>query len=175
MTEEQPGRVEHIHIAEVEGGPVRALASVEATAGVGLAGDRYARGEGFWPGAAGRAQGALPQESRDLTLIEAEAIDDLRVHGITLEPGESRRNITTRGVRLNELVGKEFTIGEVRARGTELCEPCTHLVALTGKPLLKPLVHRGGLRADLLTSGRIKVGDAIVPVRTADPLPTAPG
>ena len=123
MTAEQPGRVEHIHIAEVEGGPVRALASVEAIAGVGLAGDRYARGEGFWPD---------DGESRDLTLIEAEAIDDLGAHGITLDPGESRRNITTRGIRLNELVGKEFTIGGVRARGTDLCEPCTHLVAMTG-------------------------------------------
>ena len=163
MNEEQPGRVEHIHIAEVEGGPVRALASVEATAGVGLAGDRYARGDGFWPD---------DGESRDVTLIEAEAIENLAEHGITLEPGESRRNITTRGIRLNELVGREFTIGGVRARGTELCEPCTHLVAMTGKPLLKPLVHRGGLRADLLTSGPISVGDAIL---VASPLPTAPG
>jgi MOSC domain-containing protein YiiM len=166
MTAEQPGRVEHIHIAEVESGPVRALTSVEATAGVGLAGDRYAKGKGFWPD---------DGESRDLTLIEGEAIDDLAGLGITLEPGESRRNITTRGIRLNELVGKEFTIGEVRARGTDLCEPCMHLVALTGKPLIKPLVHRAGLRADLLTSGRISVGDAIVPVPAADPLPTAPG
>jgi len=171
MSEEQPGRVEHIHIAEVEGGPVRALASVEATAGVGLAGDRYARGDGFWPD---------DGESRDVTLIEAEAIENLAEHGITLEPGESRRNITTRGIRLNELVGREFTIGGVRARGTELCEPCTHLVAMTGKPLLKPLVHRGGLRADLLTSGPISVGDAISEVRPARArrgraLPTAPG
>ena len=171
MSEEQPGRVEHIHIAEVEGGPVRALASVEATAGVGLAGDRYARGDGFWPD---------DGESRDVTLIEAEAIENLAEHGITLEPGESRRNITTRGIRLNELVGREFTIGGVRARGTELCEPCTHLVAMTGKPLLKPLVHRGGLRADLLTSGPISVGDAIEPAgparaRRGRALPTAPG
>ncbi len=172
MSDQLRGRVEHIHIAEVEGGLVRALASVEAVAGVGLAGDRYAKGAGFWPD---------DGESRDLTLIEAEAIDDLAAHGITLEPGESRRNITTRGIRLNELVGKDFTIGGVRARGTDLCEPCMHLVALTGKPVIKPLVHRGGLRADLLTSGPISVGDAIVAVRpararrVADPLSTAPG
>jgi len=163
MSEEQPARVEHIHIVDIEGGRVRALTSVEAIAGIGLAGDRYAKGEGFWPD---------DGESRALTLIEAEAIDGLLADGITLEPGESRRNITTRGIRLNELVGKEFTIGGVRARGTELCEPCTHLVALTGKPLLKPLVHRGGLRADLLTSGRISVGDTIA---VTSPLPTAPG
>jgi len=145
--------VEHIHIAETKGAPVRALASAEGVAGVGLVGDRYARREGFWP--------AENQEGRDLTLIEAEAVESLRESGIDLAPGESRRNVTTRGVRLNELVGKEFWIGEVLARGTELCEPCTHLVALTGKPLIKPLAHRGGLRADLLTSGRISVGDRI--------------
>jgi MOSC domain-containing protein YiiM len=164
VSDVERGQVEHIHIAEVEGGRVRALTSVEAIAGVGLAGDRYAKGKGFWPD---------DGESRDLTLIEAEAVEDLLAHGIVLEPGESRRNITTRGIRLNELVGKEFTIGGVRARGTELCEPCTHLAALTGKPLIKPLVHRGGLRADLLTSGRIRVGDAI---GVANPLATtAPG
>ena len=78
-----------------------------------------------------------------------------------LDPGESRRNLTTRGVRLNDLVGKEFWIGDVLALGIELCEPCTHLVALTGKPLIKPLAHRAGLRADLLTTGRISVGDRI--------------
>ena len=144
--------VEHIHIADVQGGPVRALASVEAVAGVGLTGDRYARRAGFW---------ADDNVSRDVTLIEAEAVEALQGSGIDLAPGESRRNLTTRGIRLNDLVGREFWIGEVRARGTKLCEPCTHLVALTGKPLLKPLAHRGGLRADLLTSGRIAVGDRI--------------
>ena len=141
MNEEQPGRVEHIHIAEVEGGPLRALAAVEATAGVGLAGDRYAKGEGFWPD---------DGESRDVTLIEAEAIENLAEHGITLEPGESRRNITTRGIRLNELVGKEFTIGGVLARGTELCEPCTTLestrivFSLSGR-LRNPAMFAGGI------------------------------
>ena len=100
-------------------------------------------------------------DSCDLTLIEAEAVEGLAASGITLDPGESRRNLTTRGVRLNDLVGKEFWIGDVLALGVELCEPCSHLVALTGKPLIKPLTHRAGLRADLLTSGRISVGDRI--------------
>ena len=152
--------VEHIHIAETKGAPMRALTSAEAVAGVGVVGDRYARRQGFWP--------AENQESQDLTLIEAEAVESLLALGIELAPGESRRNVTTRGVRLNELVGREFWIGEVLARGTELCEPCTHLVALTGKPLIKPLTHRGGLRADLVTSGRISVGDRIA---VKDPLP----
>lgn len=135
---------------------MRSLDSVEAEAGVGLIGDRYARREGFWK------DKDDSEESRNLTLIEAEEIERLaHESGIHLAPGASRRNLTTRGVRLNDLVGKKFWIGGVLVRGTELCEPCTHLVALTGLPLIKPLTHRAGLRADLLTSGRINVGDRI--------------
>jgi len=147
MSQAAPAHVEHIHIADTRGGPVRALASVEALPGIGLSGDRTATQH--------------DADSCDLTLIEAEAVEGLAASGITLDPGESRRNLTTRGVRLNDLVGKEFWIGEVLALGVELCEPCTHLVALTGKPLIKPLAHRAGLRADLLASGRISVGDRI--------------
>ncbi len=148
------GKVEHIHIAETAGAPMQSLASAKAVAGVGLMGDRYARRDGFWKDSS--------EESRDVTLIEAEEIERLASQsGIELDPGQSRRNLTTRGVRLNDLVGKEFWIGGVLARATELCEPCTHLVALTGKAVIKPLAHRGGLRADLLSSGQINVGDPI--------------
>jgi MOSC domain-containing protein YiiM len=161
-------RVEHIHIANTRGGPLTALASVKALSGVGLAGDRNAT---HHDPSAGASAGARSADSCDVTLIEAEAVENLAAVDITLEPGESRRNLTTRGVRLNDLVGKEFWIGEVLARGVELCEPCTHLVALTGKPLIKPLAHRGGLRADLLTSGRIKVGDPIA-VKDGGELPS---
>lgn len=148
------GKLEHIHIAPSAGSPMQSLPSVEAVAGVGLTGDRYSRREGFW-----KEDG---EESRDVTLIEAEEIERLAAEaGIELGPGDSRRNLTTRGIRLNELVGKEFWIGSVLARATEVCEPCTHLVALTGKPVIKPLTHRGGLRADLLSSGRINLGDAV--------------
>jgi len=147
MSQAAEANVEHIHIADTRGGPVRALASVEALPGLGLAGDRNATQH--------------DADSCDLTLIEAEAVEGLAASGFMLDPGESRRNLTTRGVRLNDLVGKEFWIGDVLALGIELCEPCTHLVALTGKPLIKPLAHRAGLRADLLTTGRISVGDRI--------------
>ncbi len=147
------GTVEHIHIADVASGPVRRLESVEAIAGVGLAGDRYARRQGSW---------TKPDVSRDLTLMEAEEIErPAREFDIHLAPGESRRNLTTRGIRLNDLVGKEFWIGGVLARGTRLAEPCSHLAALTGYDLIKPLTHRAGLRADLLSSGHISVGDRI--------------
>jgi len=143
------GTVELIHIADVKGGPVRPLETVAAVAGVGLAGDRNHREEGDTPG-------------RDLTLIEAEEIEVLaRNHGIHLADGETRRNITTRGIRLNDLVGKEFWIGEVRARGVKVNEPCQYLQDLVGKPILRPLAHRAGIRADLLTDGRISVGDRL--------------
>lgn len=149
------GTVEHIHIAAKPGAPAYEIQSVRAVAGGGLDGDRNSRREGEKRDA----------ESCDLTLIEAEAIEAAaREHDIHLVPGESRRNVTTRGIRLNDLVGKEFRIGEVRARGVELCEPCSHLVKVTGKQLIKALVHRGGLRADVLTTGKIAVGDAIEPL-----------
>lgn len=134
---------------------MQSVSSVEAVAGLGLAGDRYARDDGHW------TDGNV---SRNVTLIEAEEIERLAAEsGIQLAPGESRRNLTTRGIRLNDLVGKEFFIGGVLARGTKLCEPCAYLSEMTGKPLIKLMVHRAGLRADLLTGGRISVGDEIRP------------
>jgi MOSC domain-containing protein YiiM len=146
----EKGRVEHIHIADVTGGPVHALDAVDAVARVGLAGDRNHRKVGD------------TKPGRDLTLIEAEEVEALaRDHGLELAPGESRRNITTRGVRLNDLVGKEFYVGDVLVRGIKLCEPCEYLQALLGKPILEPLTHRAGIRADILSDGRISVGDTI--------------
>lgn len=143
---------------------MRSLDEVEAVARVGLTGDRYASRAGFWKD---------EDESRDVTLVATEAIEYLAAeHGIELGPGKTRRNITTRGVDVAALIGKHFRIGEVLAKGTDNCEPCTHLVALTGKPLLRPLVHRGGVRADLLTSGRIRVGHEIEVVKH---VPTGPG
>jgi 8-oxo-dGTP diphosphatase len=135
-------------------------AAVYATAGVGLDRDRYAGGAGFWQDS---------RVSRDLTLVEAEVIEDLaESRGPVLAPGETRRNITTRGVVLNDLVERTFWVGDVLAKGTSLCEPCRHLEELTGKRLLRRLLHRGGLRADLLTSGTVSVGDAVEPVEQQD-------
>jgi mutator protein MutT len=154
------GSVEHIHVAPVAGAPMQALGDVSATSGVGLAGDRYADGAGFWQDT---------RVSRDVTLVEAEVIEDLAARcDLNLAPGETRRNITTRGVDLNGLVERTFWLGDLLARGTGLCEPCRHLEQVTGKRLLRPLVHRGGLRADLLSSGTLRVGDAIEPVEQQD-------
>jgi MOSC domain-containing protein YiiM len=150
-------RVEAIHIAGDRGRPTRSVESVRALPGVGLEGDRYASGRGTWGRRGTRGPG------RDLTLIEAEEVERLAMHfGIELAPGESRRNVTTRGVRLNELVARRFRIGGVVCEGVRLCEPCTYLEDVTGKPLREPLLHRAGLRADIVTSGTIAVGDPIV-------------
>ena len=149
------GSVGAIHIATAAGAPVRPVDEIRAIAGVGLEGDRYADGRGHYQD--GRV-------SRDLTLIEAEALEALaREHGIALAPGETRRNVTTRGVGLNELVGRRFWVGEALCLGTRLCEPCQYLADLTGKPLLRPLVHRGGLRADIVRGGLIRSGDQMRP------------
>jgi MOSC domain-containing protein YiiM len=147
------GVVEAIHVAAAAGEPVREVEHVRAKAGVGLEGDRYALGRGHYS--------RDRRVSRDLTLIEAEVIDDLaRSHGMELAPGETRRNVTTRGIRLNDLVGRRFWVGEVVCEATRLCEPCQYLTDLTGKPLLRALVHRGGLRADIVRDGRAAVDQA---------------
>jgi MOSC domain-containing protein YiiM len=95
-------------------------------------------------------------------LIEIEAIEALKVElGVELDPGSIRRNIVTSGIPLNHLVGREFQIGEVKARGIKLCEPCSHLARLTHSAVLPGLVHRGGLRAQILTDGTIRVGETV--------------
>ena len=147
------GTVESIHIASAAQQPTQALAQVVAIPDVGLEGDRYALKQGTF---------YKPQPDFELTLIEAEAIEALRRdYDVALDAGEARRNIVTRGVPLNHLVGSEFHIGDVRLRGIRLCEPCDHLQKLTGKTLIKGLRHRGGLRAQILTRGTIRVGDSI--------------
>lgn len=134
-----------------------AVDAVEALAGVGLDGDRYARQIGTFQ----RKPGEMPQ---DVTLIEQEALDAaLRDHQTTITHLMTRRNLLTIGVPLNHLVGQEFTIGDVVIRGLELCEPCRHLQKLTCKEILKPLIHRGGLRAEIVRGGVLRVGDRIAP------------
>lgn len=147
-------RIEAIYTAPAEALPVIRRVEVNARPGVGLDGDRYSLGTGFWSGD--------HKVSRDVTLIEAEVIEALRDKcGGEFDHGAFRRNIVTRGVRLNDLVGKRFRIGEVVLEGTSLCEPCAHLERLVGRPLLRALVHCGGLRANILTIGEIHSDDAI--------------
>jgi MOSC domain-containing protein YiiM len=144
------GRVEGIFIASERGLLPEPVESVRALAGRGLEGNRYFFESDAPPGVA-------------LTLIAAEAVEAMeREHGISIEPRESRRNIVTRGIDVNELLGKEFRIGDVECRGIELCEPCTTLQAMTKPGIIKGLVHRGGLNVDILSDGEISVGDVVV-------------
>jgi MOSC domain-containing protein YiiM len=142
--------VEAIFIADRNGASMTPVAEANACAGLGLEGDRHYRAEGNEP-------------DREITLIEAEAIEALtREGGIPFETCESRRNVVTRGVALNHLVGREFKVGEVRLKGMRFCEPCGHLEKLTRPGVMKGLVHRGGLRAQILDGGPIRVGDPVV-------------
>ena len=151
------GWIEAIHLADAAAGPMRAVSRVRAIAGVGLEGDRYATGSGTYS--------PDPRTDRHLTLIEAEEIEALATRdGIVLEPGETRRNVTTRGIRLNDLVGRRFRVGGIECEATRLCEPCQGLTDHIGKPVLKPLAHRAGLRALILTDGEIALGDEIVAI-----------
>ena len=150
------GEVVGIYVSEVKTGPMRSLVAATALKGRGLSGDRYAAKAGTFTPGSDRLRGY------DLTLIESEALDRLMFSdGPQLAAAEARRNLVTRGVDLNALVGREFTVGRVRAFGQRLCEPCVHLQRLTRPGVIAGLVHRGGLRADILTDGEIRLGDRI--------------
>ena len=147
------GTVESIHIASTAQGQTQSVPHAVAVPGAGLEGDRYALKLGTF---------YKPAPDHELTLIEAEAIEALRRdYQVELASGDARRNIVTRDVPLNHLVGREFAIGEVRIRGIRLCEPCDHLQKVTGMSVIKGLLHRGGLRAQILTQGTIRVGDVV--------------
>jgi MOSC domain-containing protein YiiM len=148
------GTVVSIHIAATGAAPMNSVREVQALAGKGLEGDRYAAKLGTYSNE--------PGSGRNVTLIEIEAIEALRRdYQIALEAGLTRRNIVTRGVYLNHLIGKEFSVGSVVLRGTRLCDPCAHMEKLTVKGALRGLVHRGGLRAEIVNGGIIRVGDVI--------------
>jgi MOSC domain-containing protein YiiM len=154
------GEVVGIYVTDVKTAPMRSLPVAKAIPGKGLEGDRYAAGAGTFTPHSDRLRGY------DITLVESEVLDRLTLaDGTLLAPEESRRNVATRGIDLNALVGREFRIGSVRAFGQRLCEPCVHLQRLTRPGVVAGLVHRGGLRADLLTGGEIRVGDRIEAAR----------
>ena len=144
------GRVEAIFITAEHGELPRAVDSVRAIAGKGLEGNRY-----FDEG----------RPETELTLIEAEALEALAAeHGIELDGASSRRNVLTRGIRLNDLVGAPFRVGELECRGIELCEPCLHLQSMTKPGIIDGLVHRAGLNAEIVVGGVLRPGDAVAPL-----------
>lgn len=151
------GTVEAIHITPETSGEPTAQQSVEAVAGRGLKGDRYFNGEGLY-------NISEELEPHAITLIEAEALEAAEEdYGVDFGPGEHRRNITTRGVALNHLVGERFRVGDAVIEGSRLCEPCGYMQSLSEQPdAATALKHRGGLDAHIVESGTIGVSDDIV-------------
>lgn len=148
------GTVVAIHLHREPARPLEPVGEARAVAGKGLEGDLYFAGAGTFS--------AKPGTARQITLVEEEEIETLRREtGIALAPGETRRNVTTRGVRLNHLVGKRFRVGDVVLEGKRLCEPCAHLESLTQEGVLDGLLHRAGLRADVIVGGVVRVGDSV--------------
>lgn len=148
--------ISEILIAESPAAAMSSRSEVRAVPGKGLEGDRYFTGIGtFSP--------RPPKPDFEITLIEQEQIVAFaRESGLPFTAAHARRNLVTEGVDLNALAGREFLVGEVRLRGLRLCEPCSYLAKTTFPETLKGLVHKGGLRAQILTAGRIRVGDAVV-------------
>jgi MOSC domain-containing protein YiiM len=149
-------RVVSIHIAPEAGAPPAPVDTVRAVAGHGLEGDRYFRRIGTFS--------KKDRPARQVTLVESEALDALRDdYEIDLPPGATRRNVTTWGVALNHLVDRTFRVGDALLRGVQLCEPCGHMERLAGRAgVERGLIHRGGLNAEIVEDGTIRVGDAIV-------------
>ncbi|MCA1844528.1 MAG: MOSC domain-containing protein [Actinobacteria bacterium] len=160
------GTLRALFVGPTTGGPMEPREQAELVAGAGIEGDRYC--VPAWLRAGARRSG------EDVTLVEEEAIEALaRDHGIRLAPGQTRRNLVTAGVPLNHLVGAELCVGPVVLRGVELAEPCAHLERMTGVAgLRRGLFHRGGLRADVVGGGVVRVGD---PIRPRGPGPAVEG
>ncbi len=157
----ETGAVERLFIASDAEATMTETDAVEAVAGRGLRGDRYFRGRETGTFVTWKPDERPP--GYDLTLIEREAVEAVeRDAGISLAPGEHRRNVETRNVALNHLVETRFRLGEVICRGVRLCEPCSHLQRITEDGVLDAFVHRGGLRVDIIEDGTIRAGDEIV-------------
>ena len=156
MVKEWQGEVVSIQVAEQAGSPMIMVKEAHAVVGRGLEGDRSFNHVGTYSD--------RPDPGRDVTLIESEAVEALeRDLQIKLDAKDSRRNIVTKRVPLNHLVAKRFMIGDVLLQGIRLCEPCSYLESLTIQGVKNGLVHRGGLRAQILNGGTIRVGDIVKP------------
>jgi MOSC domain-containing protein YiiM len=156
-----PGTLVAIHIAEQAGGPLRGLQRAELVTGRGIVGDRNFDRMDLSP-------------RQEVTLIESETVERLNAdRGLDLGPEEMRRNLVTRGIDLNALVGVNFRVGSARLRGLELCEPCAYLAGLLRcenrlgdvgeREFVQAMVHRAGLRARILADGTIRTGEAVAP------------
>jgi hypothetical protein len=155
VTPDLGGTVEALAIAPAAMAEMQLLGVARAIAGRGLDGDRYAVRAGTFTPRGDQRPGY------DLTLMAAEVLDELTAAGVAIDFAATRRNVLTRGIDVNALVGRTFRIGDVVCAGLRLCEPCVHLDRLSGPGLLRPLIHKGGLRADVLSDGEIRPGVSI--------------
>ncbi|MEN2976582.1 MOSC domain-containing protein [Tistrella sp. BH-R2-4] len=143
-----------MHLAPRSFLPMKAQEELVLVAGRGIVGDRYEKGEGFYSD--------RPEEGRQVTLFEVETLEALaRDHKIRMTMGDHRRNITTRDVPLNHLVGRRFRIGEALLEATRLATPCRHIEQITGLEVFTPLLNRSGLHARILTGGTVRMGDVV--------------
>ena len=147
------GKVIGIYIAPHQGDPTVWMEKVHVIPGSGIEGDRYFQKLGV--------KRASSRSGRELTLVENEAIDSMRQEGIQISPDQTRRNIITCCISLNELVGRDFYIGKIHLHGVRLCEPCDYLAGRTDPKIKQSMVHRGGLRANILSEGFIHIDDPI--------------
>jgi MOSC domain-containing protein YiiM len=148
------GKVVGIYIAKNQGDQTILVDHAHVVPGMGIEGDRYFK--------TSINPDAHPKPGREITLVEMEAIESMQeVDGVEITPGQTRRNIVTRGIVLNDLVGRLFHIGSIQLRGVRLCEPCQYLANQTDPRILRTMAHRGGLRADIITEGVIHINDSI--------------
>jgi MOSC domain-containing protein YiiM len=155
------GAVVEIWLAGAAAESMRRVPAVDAVAGLGLAGDRYALGGGTWA--------RYPALEKQVTLIDRDDVAAVAAEtGSELAAGDTRRNLVTTGVDLPSLVGRWFTVGDVLLFGMKRCPPCTHLERLTGVRLVKAMAHRGGINAAVFAGGPIAEGDVVRPVTEAE-------
>ncbi len=149
------GRIEHLFLTAAMSQPMTAQPTLTAIAGKGVQGDRYSTAKGTYS--------KKPEPGRQITLLEGEVLDWLKSeHGLTVRPEESRRNVVTRGIELNPLVGEEVMVGSVRVMVHRLCQPCRYIEKLLGQPnLYEHWWDKGGLRCEILDGGTIKIGDKV--------------
>ncbi len=150
------GKIEGLHITPRSFLPMRNLETLELIEGLGIEGDRHSINEAF--------HSDRPEEGRQITFFEAETLEALkRDHDIALRPEQHRRNVTTRGVPLNHLVGRRFRVGACVVEATRLTTPCRHIEQITGLEIYEVLLHRAGLNAKIVKGGQIHLGDIIEP------------
>jgi len=149
-------KIFEIYLSDAAGRPMKKVKLAQLEAGKGMVGDRYYNEKGTFS----KKLAGLPD--KELTLIELEQVDSFnQQYGFNFTCGDFRRNIVTQGVNLNQLEGKLFTLGGIRLRGVRLCEPCAHLANIMVPEIMPALVHKTGLRAQIVESCIIKLGDTL--------------